>query len=110
MDVALLNVRIDIQQSKAEVDDVGNHTNAWTDYYSCAATVSGETPSESAEAGTIVDSSKIDFTIRWCKKASAITSDGYRVVYNEDIYNIIGIDHMNFKRKAMKLKCQKARR
>lgn len=110
MDIALLNVRITVQKNTVTVDSIGNHLNVWTDWYSCAATISGESPSESTDAGTIVDDSKIDFSIRWCRNAAGITSTGYRVVYNGETYNILGIDHMNNKRKSVKLKCQKASR
>lgn len=110
MDIALMNVRITIQKSETVVDAIGNHRNQWSDYYFCFGTVSGESPNEDTAAGMIVDNSKMDFTIRWCRNAAEITSDKYRVVYNGSTYNILGIDHMNFKKKSIKLKCQKVRR
>ena len=110
MDVALLNQKILVQKNEVTVDAIGNHLNQWVDFYSCYATISGESPNESAAAGTVVDNTKVDFTVRWCKAVSEITSDGYRVVYADEIYNILGIDHQNFKKKSVKLKCQKARR
>ena len=110
MDIALLNVKIVIQKNSVVVDKIGNHKNEWTDYYSCYAIASGESPSENTDAGTVVDNSKIDFTIGDCKSGSAVDSTGYRVIYNGEIYNILGIDHKNFKKRSVKLKCQKARR
>lgn len=110
MDVALLNVKITFQKNTVAVDAIGNHTSVWEDYYSCHATVSNESPSEDTAAGTVVDSTKADFTVRWCGAVSHITPDGYRVLFGGEIYNILGIDHMNFKRKSVKVKCQKARR
>lgn len=109
MNIALLNVRIIFQKNTVTVDNIGNHKNEWTDYYSCYATVSNETPTESTAAGTVTDNSKIDFTVRWCKTVSGITSDRYRVIFGGGIYDIIGIDHMNFKNKMLKIKCQKER-
>ena len=41
MNTALLNVRITIEENAVIIDEIGNHINEWTDYYSCAATVSG---------------------------------------------------------------------
>ena len=79
-------------------------------YYSCSATVSSESPKEETDAGLIVDDSKIDFTIRFCQKAAAVTSTGYRVLFRDVPYDILGVDHMNYKRKAVKLLCQKASR
>ncbi len=110
MDIALLNVRITVQKNEVVVDDIGNHKNIWTDWYSCYATVSNESPSEDTAAGVVVDDSKMDFTVRWCRNISEITADKYRVLYAGSIYNILGIDHMNFKKKSVKLKCQKVRR
>lgn len=110
MEIALLNAKITIQKNTVVVDAIGNHKNTWTDWYTCAATISGESPSENTDAGVIVDDSKLDFTIRWCKNAAEINSTQYRVLYNGLLYNILGIDHRNNKRKAVKLKCQKVSR
>lgn len=114
MDIGLLNVMITFQQNTVVTDSIGNHTNAWVDHYSCHATVSGENGSknggEDEAAGTVVDHSNTDFTVRWCGKTSGITSDGYRISFNGEVYDIIGIDHMNYKRKSIKFRCRKVRR
>lgn len=110
MDIARLNVRITIQQNTTEVDVIGNHRNVWSDHYTCHATISGESPNEDTDAGMIVDNAKADFTIRWCRRAAGITAERHRVVYGGEIYNILGIDHMNNRRRSIKLKCQKVRR
>ena len=110
MDISLLNQKIMVQKNSITVDEIGNHLNTWEDFYSCHATVSGESPSESTAAGTVVDNTKADFTVRWCEAVSEITADGFRICYENEIYNILGIDHQSFKKKSVKLKCQKARR
>lgn len=114
MDIGLLNVKITFQKNAVVTDAIGNHTNAWEDYYSCHATVSGENGSknggEDESAGTTVDHANIDFTVRWCGKTSCITSDGYRVLFDGELYDIVGIDHMNYKRKSIKFRCRKVRR
>ena len=43
MNISNLNVRIRFQKNAVVIDKIGNHTNEWQDYYSCYATVSGET-------------------------------------------------------------------
>ena len=111
MNIALMNERILIQKNEIVVDDIGNHTNAWTDYYSCHATVSGS--SESAQkdaAGQIVDDSNISFTIRFCIKAAGIDIKGFRVMFLGEVYDIVAVDPMNYKKKCLKLKCKRARR
>ena len=110
MKIELLNVRIFISKNDVVVDAIGNHKNTWSDYYTCYATVSAEAGKEQTDAGLVVDNSKIDFTIRWCEKTAGITSTGFRVSFNGELYDIIAVDHRNYKRKSIKLCCQKTRR
>ena len=110
MEVALLNVKIVFQKNEVVVDDIGNHKNQWTDYDSCYATVSGENGNEIAVAGTTVQNADLAFTVRYCKNIDAITTDGYRILFDGEIYNILSIDHMNYKRKSIKFRCEKVRR
>lgn len=79
MDIALLNQKITIQKNTVVVDDIGNHISKWDDFYSCYATISGESPNESTSAGMVVDNTKADFTVRWCKAVLEVTPDEYRV-------------------------------
>ena len=113
MNVSLLNCKITIQKHVVQVDAIGNHTNAWTDWYSCHATVSGENGSskgsEELQAGTVTDHSGIDFTIRYCQQIAAMNTTEYRVLFGGEIYDLIGLDHMNYKRKSYKLRCRKER-
>lgn len=110
MEVALLNVKIEFQKNVVVTDDIGNHKNAWTEYYPCHATVSGENGSENAAAGTTVANVDLAFTVRYCRKVDAITADGYRILFGSDFYNIVSIDHMNYKKKTVKFRCAKVRR
>ena len=110
MNIELLNVRIFISKNEVVTDAIGNHKNLWTEYYTCYATISAEAGKEETDAGLVVDDSKVDFTIRWCKKAAAITSTGFRVQFGGELYDITAVDHMNYKRKCIKLSCQKVRR
>lgn len=110
MNIALMNVRIVIQRNTVTTDRYGNHKNTWEPYLSCYATVSGEAPKEDTDAGVTVDDSKVDFTIRYCRDAAAITSTGYRVLFGTETYDILGVNHMNYKNKGIKLLCRKVRR
>lgn len=110
MKVNLLNVQICIEKSRVKVDAIGNHQNVWDPYYTCHATISAEGGKEMTDAGMVVDDSTMDFTIRWCKKSAAITSTGYRVRFGDVLYDILAVDHMNYKRKGIKIHCQKVRR
>lgn len=110
MNIALMNVRITIQKNSVSNDKYGNHVNAWEPYLSCYATVGGETPKQESDAGQTVDDGRADFTIRYCIAAAAISSTGYRVLMGGEIYDILGVNHMNYKNKGIKLLCKKARR
>lgn len=39
MDVAALRSKVTFQQNETVTDKYGNHKNAWTDYYTCFATI-----------------------------------------------------------------------
>lgn len=110
MKVSLLNMKIIIQVSHIETDDIGNQIESWKDWYSCFATVSNESPLENTGAGSIWDNSKIDFTIRYSSEVSNVDSTQYRVIFEDTIYNIKGIDHMNYKKKSLKIHCQRTER
>ena len=109
MDIALLNVKIQIQQNEVVVDEIGNHKNTWKEYYTCFATVSGEGGTEKSVTGLIVDDSDISFTIRYCKAVETLDITKHRVLFQGMPYNIVAIEHMNFKKKCIKLKCEKVR-
>lgn len=110
MKIELLNVRISILQNAVTVDAIGNHKNTWQSYYTCYATVSAEGGKEMTDAGMVVDDSTIDFTVRWCRQSIAITSTGYRVQFQNELYDILAVDHLNYKRKGVKFHCRKVRR
>ena len=107
MEIALLNARITIQKNAVVTDGIGNHMNRWTDYYTCHATVSGEGGKEALSAGQTLAEETADFTIRYCGKAKEITSTGYRVLMGGEHYDIVAVDHQNYKRRSLKLRCRK---
>ena len=110
MEIALLNVKVTFQKNSVVADDIGNRKNVWEDYYTCHATVSGEGGQEKAAAGLTVAESDLAFTVRFCKRAAEVTADGFRILFGGEIYNITAVDHMNYKKKALKFRCEKARR
>ena len=110
MEIALLNVKVTFQKNSVAADDIGNRKNVWEDYYTCHATVSGEGGQEKVAAGLTVADSDIAFTIRFCKRAAEVTADGFRILFQWEIYNVAAVDHMNYRKKALKFRCEKARR
>ena len=110
MEITLLNVKVTFQKNSVAVDDIGNRRNVWEDYYTCHATVSGEGGQEKTAAGLTVAESDIAFTVRFCKQAAEVTADGFRILFQGEIYNVAAVDHMNYRKKALKFRCEKARR
>lgn len=113
MDVAALRSKVTFQKNEAVTDRYGNHKNAWTDYHTCFATIGGEGltgSKETQEAGTTVEDFSMTVSVRYCKKLEGISSTGFRVAFAGEIYNIVNIDHMNFRKKSLKFTCRKERR
>jgi len=110
MDIAALNVKIMFQKCVAVADAVGNHRNEWADYYGCHATVSNEGGTEEEAAGLTVDHADIAFTVRYCRAVWAVDVTGYRILFQGELYNILSIDHLRFRKNALKFKCRKVRR
>lgn len=107
MDIVLMNVKIFFQKNTVVADDIGNHKNTWADYYCCHATVGGEGGKEKDTAGLTVEDTDISFTVRYCRRAADITADRFRILFNGGVYNIVSVDHMNYKKKALKFRCRK---
>lgn len=70
-----LNERITIQQSKHMTDKVGNHRNAWVDYYTCFAYASTFEAQED-EGEVTAEQKSVVFTVRWCSEVNKLTSTG----------------------------------
>lgn len=113
MDVAAMNVRIMFQKNQTVSDAIGNRTNRWADYYSCHATISdsqGKSSAESEAVGQTVAHPDISFTVRFCRKVMSVDTTGFRILWDGGIYDILKVDHLNNKKRALKFKCQKAGR
>lgn len=109
MRISLLNTKILFQENKTVVDEIHNETNEWIDYFECFATISGESSKESFKAGAVVDNSDISFTVRYCNKLKNVKSTKHRILWNGENYDIVGLDHLNLKKKALKFRCKKER-
>lgn len=109
MDIAALNLRITFQKQVVEKDEYGNHTTKQADYITCWATASGS-GTETDAAGTTNPKETIDFTTRWCKALSEVTSDGYRIIADGKLYNILYVNPMGYKHNSLKFHCELVKR
>lgn len=106
--------RITIQKNTVSVDSIGNRTAGWTDYYSCYAYANMSdnlsATSEKQEAGQYVVSDSYVFKVRYCSCLAGLTSDGYRVMFNGDIYNITKVDDFQFRHETLKITAARVQR
>jgi SPP1 family predicted phage head-tail adaptor len=112
MNITGLRVRIIIQRNGTVTDRYGNHTSAWTDYFSCwaTATMSGKSAEETPEAGHTQEADRLDITVRWSSETAAVNSKQYRVLLGGRIYDILGIDEMGFRHNSRKFFCRLSER
>ena len=110
MDVARLNEKVTFQKNSVEIDTIGNHRNTWTDHFTCFATIGGERATEKEAAGLTVDDVAMSVTVRYCEKTAVLNSLEYRILFRGEIYNITNVDHLIFRKKALKISCVKVRR
>lgn len=110
MDIAALNEKVMIQANAVVIDKYGNHINSWVDYFSCHATISGENGKEQAVVGEIVEATDMNVTVRYCTETYAVRSTTHRILFRDEIYDILAVDHLNFKRRGIKFRCRKVRR
>lgn len=105
MEISRLKERITIEKNSVTVDDIGNHRNAWVEYYSCYAYPSTYTAEETMSE-VDYENQTIVFSVRACNKTKVLTSVGYRVKFQDKTYNIVSVDMMNYGKKEIKLRCK----
>ena len=110
MVIAAMNERVTIQVNTVVTDRYGNHKNTWEDYYSCYATISGENGKEQAVVGETVEATDMNVTVRYCKKTAAVRSTMHRIIFRDEVYDIVAVDNLNYKKRGIKFRCQKVRR
>lgn len=49
-------------------------------------------------------------TVRYCKKTAGIRSVTHRILFRDQVYDIVSVDHLNYKKKCLKFTCRKVRR
>ena len=69
MNISGMRIRITFQKNEVVKDDIGNHTNKWTDYFSCYATAVEKESGETEVAGQTVVNERMDFTVRFCSES-----------------------------------------
>ena len=110
MRVSDLNRKIILQNKAVEVDEIGNHKSVWMDYITTSAYISFQGKGEEVFLGMEVDRSDISFTVRFQNSLKNINTSDFRILFDDEIYNIISIDFMNYKNRFIKFRCRKVSR
>lgn len=107
MKISDFNKKITFQNKTVEVDKIGNHKSKWSDFLITNAYISFQGKVEEIFLGMEVDKSDISFTVRFQKKLQGINTSQYRIFFDDETYNIISIDFMNYKNRYIKFRCRK---
>ena len=110
MRVSDLNRKIIFQNKNVEVDGIGNHKSVWMDYLTTSAYISFQGKGEEVFLGMEVDRSDISFTVRFQNRLKKINTSEYRILFDDEMYNIISIDFMNYKNRLIKFRSRKVSR
>ena len=97
-------------KKNVEVDGIGNHKSVWADYLETSAYISFQGKGEEVFLGMEVDRSDISFTVRFQSRLMNINTSEYRILFEDEMYNIISIDFMNYKNRFIKFRCRKVSR
>ena len=110
MRISDLNRKITFQNKAVEVDEIGNHRSIWSDYLSTSSYISFQGKGEEVFLGMEVDRSDISFTVRFQNRLKKINTSDYRILFDDEKYNIISIDFMNYENRFIKFRCRKVSR
>ena len=107
--IARKNSRITFQRRIVTTDRYKNHVSTWEDYFTCFAYANTYSANETGEEVTYEEKS-ITFETRYCPELAAVTSTGYRIVFNDEQYEIQSVDRMNYQNQSMRFTCQREKR
>lgn len=107
--IAEKNERITFQKNDVAVDEYRNHNSSWSDYFDAWAYASTYIANEKEDPLTS-DERRITFHVRWCSELSNVTSNGYRILFHGEVYNILSVDLMNYQKREIRFSCRKEKR
>lgn len=102
--IAKLNRRIVFQKLTEKIDEIGNVSTNYADYYSCAAEVGELYGEEYWAAQAVGQQNTVIFKVRYCSKIAELNSYDFRVIYGEKVFDIKQVDTMQGSKKFWKIK------
>ena len=107
--IARKNVHITFQKNEVYSDKYKNRLQRWADYFSCSAYANTYTAQEDGDVVTTEEKS-VAFEVRWCPELAAVTSTGFRVLFGDEVYDILSIDPLNYQKRELRFTCRKKKR
>jgi len=105
MRIGQLKYRIKLQTySSATNAETGQVVRTWADSETVWADVEWKSGDEGEKDEVITQTQKVDFVLRW---RSAINANDYRIVFDNDVFDIESVKLVDAYRTWMKLGCKK---
>ena len=109
MEIGNMNQRISILENHTKVDEIGNHLNVWEEISSCWTEVrvrNLQSSSEKTTAGVTREIRTIIFTVRQSPSLACINSTTHKILFRNQIYNIISVQVDYAKNGYMAINCE----
>ncbi len=105
--ISEMRERIIFQKSSSEKDKNGNRVLSWTDFFSCAAYANNMSGEEYWAAAQTNSQTDMYFKVRYCSELKDLTTDKFRIIFRDEIYNITFIDNIQYSNKMLKIRVSK---
>lgn len=102
MQLSDFNQRITIQKGVIHPDFYGED-HSFSDFYSCFTSVKEKSLAENVRDGNLVQDEILEFSVRDCSKLKELSSDAFQILFKEQIYDILAIDHDQFKGRYLRI-------
>lgn len=99
----IFNKKIIIQKKTVVTVD-GKQKATWADFFTAWANVNGLFGSEYWAAVQQKAENTVVFAVRWCKTLDVLKATEYRIMFNNQIYDIKHIDNVQFANRELKIK------
>ena len=99
--------KIEIQKNAPYQDSIGNPKSNWEKFREIYAYVNGLSGNEYWEAAVVHAEKTLDIVTRWKPFFKDMNSKNYRVIFENEVYNIVSIDNIQFKNNTVKMRVQK---
>lgn len=99
--------KIEIQKNTPYQDGIGNPKSNWEKFREIYAYVNGLSGNEYWEAAALHAETTLEVVTRWKPFYKEMNSKGYRIVFENEFYDILSIDNIQFNNKIVKMRVQK---